>query len=183
MSMQNKPLTIHLLANAHIDPVWLWDWREGLNEGIQTCRTVLDLMDENPRLTFVRGESVIYEHIEKYDPVTFDRICKQVAAGRWDVVGGTAIQPDNVMPVTEALIRQFVVGQRYFKKTFGKTVRSAWSADSFGHSAGMPEIIHAAQLKLHAAGESCVLVGRRERLPCVDLPTADLRILLRAHGR
>jgi len=34
--------TIHLIANAHIDPVWLWDWREGLNEGIITMRTILD---------------------------------------------------------------------------------------------------------------------------------------------
>ena len=35
----------HLIANAHLDPVWLWGWREGLNEGIITCRTILDLMD------------------------------------------------------------------------------------------------------------------------------------------
>ena len=141
----NKPtLTIHLIANAHIDPVWLWDWREGFNEGIQTCRTVLDLMDENPRLTFVRGESMIYQHIEQYDPITFERIRKQVEAGRWDVVGGTAIQPDHLIPTTEALIRQFVVGQNYFKRAFGKPVRAAWSADSFGHSAGLPEIFEAA---------------------------------------
>ena len=142
--MPSQPLTIHLIANAHIDPVWLWDWREGLNEGIQTCRTVLDLMDENPALTFVRGESVIYEHIEKYDPATFARIQKQVEAGRWDVVGGMAMQPDHLMPATEALIRQFVVGQRYFQKAFGKPVRAAWAADSFGHGAGLPEIFAAA---------------------------------------
>jgi hypothetical protein len=41
-------MTIHLIANAHRDPVWLWDWREGLKEGLITCRTVLDLMDEHP---------------------------------------------------------------------------------------------------------------------------------------
>ena len=27
--------TIHLIGNAHLDPVWLWDRREGLNEGPQ----------------------------------------------------------------------------------------------------------------------------------------------------
>src|SRR4051794_30353646 len=41
-----KLLTFHLIPNAHLDPVWLWDWREGLNEGLITCRTILDLMDE-----------------------------------------------------------------------------------------------------------------------------------------
>ncbi len=63
--------TFHLIPNAHIDPVWLWDWREGLNEGLVTCRTILDLMDEDRALTFIRGESFIYEHIEKTDPATF----------------------------------------------------------------------------------------------------------------
>ena len=23
--------TFHLLPNAHLDSVWLWDWREGMN--------------------------------------------------------------------------------------------------------------------------------------------------------
>ena len=51
--------TIHLIGNAHLDPVWLWDRREGLNEGITTVRTMLDLMDEFPEMTFIRGESAI----------------------------------------------------------------------------------------------------------------------------
>ena len=25
-----KKRTLHLLPNAHIDPVWLWNWREEL---------------------------------------------------------------------------------------------------------------------------------------------------------
>jgi len=66
--------TFHLIANAHLDPVWLWDWREGLNEGIITSRTILDLMDEIDDLTCIRGEAVVYQHIEKYDPKTFARI-------------------------------------------------------------------------------------------------------------
>jgi alpha-mannosidase len=51
--------TIHLIGNAHLDPVWLWDRREGLNEGINTVRTMLDLMDEFPEMTFIRGESAM----------------------------------------------------------------------------------------------------------------------------
>ena len=37
-----KTHIFHIIPNAHLDPVWLWDWREGLNEGIITTRTVLD---------------------------------------------------------------------------------------------------------------------------------------------
>lgn len=134
----------HLLANAHLDPVWLWGWREGLNEGIITCRTILDLMDEHEELTFVRGEAAIYRHIEENDPDTFRRIVRQVEAGRWDVVGGTEIQPDTNLAGTEVLARQFASGQSYFLSRFGRVARVAWAADSFGHSAGLPEIMAAA---------------------------------------
>ncbi|HEY1922166.1 MAG TPA: glycoside hydrolase family 38 C-terminal domain-containing protein, partial [Tepidisphaeraceae bacterium] len=142
--------TFHLIANAHLDPVWLWDWREGLNEGITTCRTVLDLMDEDKDLTFIRGEAAVYEHIERYDPETFKRIRKQVKAGRWDVVGGTWIQPDTNLPATETFCRHFLRGQRYFRTKFGKPVTAAWAADSFGHSAGLPEVLAGAGIESFA---------------------------------
>ncbi len=142
-----QKITIHLIANAHLDPVWLWDWREGLNEGMATCRAVLNLMDEVPELTFIRGEAVIYQHLERHDPQTFNRIGKYVAQGRWDVVGGTWLQPDTNMPATETFARHFCHGQRYFQEKFGKPVRVAWAADSFGHSAGLPAILTGADIR------------------------------------
>ncbi len=142
-----QPLTIHLIPNAHLDPVWLWDWREGLNEGLATTRTVLALMDEFPELTFIRGEAAIYRHIERHDPESFRRIQGLVAAGRWDVVGGTYVQPDTNLPATETLARHFCRSQRYFIEKFGLPARVAWAADSFGHSAGLPEILAQAGMR------------------------------------
>ncbi|MEI6165816.1 MAG: glycoside hydrolase family 38 C-terminal domain-containing protein [bacterium] len=136
-----KKITFHLIANAHLDPVWLWDWREGMNEGLITCRTILNLMDEFDELTFVRGESAIYQFIEEHDPKTFRRILKYIEAGRWDVVGGTVIQPDTNLPAAETFARLFTHGQSYFKSRFGFTARVAWAADSFGHCAGLPEVM------------------------------------------
>jgi len=133
--------TFHLIANAHLDPVWLWDWREGLNEGLVTCRTILGLMDEDPELTFIRGEAAVYEHIERHDPETFTRIVRYIEAGRWDVVGGTYVQPDTNLPATETFARHFLRGQSYFASRFGRTARVAWAADSFGHSAGLPLVL------------------------------------------
>lgn len=142
-----KKLTLHLLPNAHLDPVWMWDWREGFNEGLTTCRTMLDLMDEFDDLTFVRGEMQVYRHIQQTDPALFRRIERYVRQGRWDVVGGTFIQSDNNLPDTETMVRQFTWGMRYFRETFGKPPRVAWSADPFGHSAGMPAIFASAGIE------------------------------------
>ena len=137
-------MQIHLIPNAHLDPVWLWDWREGLNEGLITVRTILDLMDEEKDLTFIRGESLIYEHIEETDPATFRRIARYVKAGRWDIVGGTYVQPDTNLAGAETLARQFTRGLLYFESRFGVRPTVAWQADSFGHTAGLPEIFAAA---------------------------------------
>ncbi len=143
-------LTMHLIGNAHLDPVWLWDYREGLNHGLITCRTILDLMDQNPELTFNRGEAAIYRHIEQTDRHTYSRIRRYVKQGRWDVVGGSVIQPDDNLPATEALVRQFTSGLAYFNARFGRRVRVAWAADCFGHSAGLPEIFAHAGIQYFA---------------------------------
>jgi alpha-mannosidase len=139
--MKNKKIIFHLLPNAHLDPVWLWDWREGLTEGVTTVKTVLDLMDEYPELTFNRGEAAIYRHVQRYAPEVFERILGKIAEGRWDVVGGTVVQPDSNLSSTETLCRQFEVGLAYFEKELGVLPRIAWQADSFGHPAGWPNIV------------------------------------------
>jgi alpha-mannosidase len=143
-------MRLHLLANSHLDPVWLWDWQEGLNEGIATCRTALQLMDEFPELTFLRGESSVYGHLAQHDPATMERIAAHVAQGRWDVVGGTWCQPDTNLPSTEVLCRQFAEGLSFFRREFNVRPTAAWLADSFGHSRGWPEIMAAAGMQSFA---------------------------------
>lgn len=143
-------LTLHLIGSAHLDPVWLWDWREGMNEGIATCRAMADLLEEFPEFRFIRGEAAIYAHVERHAPALFGRIRALVGEGRWDIVGGNWIQPDTNLPSTEALLRQFVRGKGYFRQKFGAEVTAAWAADSFGHAAGMPDILAAAGMESFA---------------------------------
>ena len=144
---QKTPKIFHLLPNAHLDPVWLWDWREGLNEGITTVQTVLNLMDEYPDLTFLRGEAAIYRHIQKFAPDLFRRIRQKIEQGRWDVVGGTWVQPDSNLASTETLCGHFERALAYFEKELGVRPRVAWQADSFGHTAGWPNILHSFGMK------------------------------------
>jgi alpha-mannosidase len=154
--------TIHLIGNAHLDPVWLWDWREGMTEALTTTRTILDLMDERPELTFVRGEASFYDHIERHDPETFRRIEAQVAAGRWDVVGGTWVQPDENLTSTGTLLAEFERGQEYMRSRFGRPVQVGWSPDCYGHSAGLPNILSACGIEYFAF--------RRPGLDYLELP-------------
>ena len=133
--------TIHLIPNAHLDQVWLWDWREGFNEAIATAQAVLELMERYPQLTFARGEANFYEPLLKYRPDLVERIRRLVAEGRWELVGGNYVQGDDNFPETATMLQQFRIGKAFFKGHFGVDVNVAWSADSAGHSAGLPDIL------------------------------------------
>ena len=139
--------TFHIIPNAHLDPVWLWDKNEGLNQGIRTFRSVLDLMDEFPFLTFMRGETVLYSHLEKHDKETFERLLKRIREGRWEVVGGTYLQSDTNLPRFETLAKNYEIGLDYCQKHLGVRPRTAWAADSFGHCAGLPDVMAAAGME------------------------------------
>ena len=41
-----KKKRIHLIGNAHLDPVWLWQWQEGFAEIKATFRSALNRMKE-----------------------------------------------------------------------------------------------------------------------------------------
>lgn len=136
--------TIHLIPNAHLDPAWLWDWREGMNEIIATCHCVVELMEENPDVTFTRGEAFCYEHIERHDAELFERIRALVKQGRWEIVGGAMLQPDTNLGAGESYVREYLYGQQYFRSRFGFVPDIAYQVDSFGHAAGLPSIYRAA---------------------------------------
>ena len=37
---------LHLLCNAHIDPVWQWEWEEGASAALSTFQSAANLAEE-----------------------------------------------------------------------------------------------------------------------------------------
>lgn len=136
--------TVHIILNAHLDPVWLWSWREGLDEVLNTGYYICNLLDRHPDIIYTRGESWVYEQIRKVDPALFARIKAHVEAGRWEVVGGWFIQPDCNQPSGFAMERQISLGQEWFTEAFGSSPKIAYNVDSFGHAATLPGLIRKA---------------------------------------
>lgn len=132
---------IHLVANAHLDPVWLWDWEEGTAEALSTFRTAASLCEEFQGFVFNHNEAILYRWVEEHEPELFRKIQRLVKAGKWHIMGGWYLQPDCNMPSGESFIRQILLGKRYFKKKFGVDVRTASNLDPFGHSRGLVQIL------------------------------------------
>ena len=67
-------MRIHMIANAHIDPVWLWPWQAGVDEAIATTASMADRCDEYPEFIFTRGEAWLYQQVEQLHPALFERV-------------------------------------------------------------------------------------------------------------
>jgi alpha-mannosidase len=140
--VSQKQIRLHMIGNAHIDPVWLWPWQEGFHEVKASFRSALDRMNEYDDFIFVASSAAFYEWVEKSDPAMFAEIQQRVSEGRWQVVGGWWIEPDCNIPHGESFVRHGLYGQRYFKEKFGVTARVGFNVDSFGHAGTLPQILH-----------------------------------------
>lgn len=74
---------IHLICNAHLDPVWLWRWEEGCTEALSTFRTAERFTDEFPGFTFNHNEAILYQWVKENEPDLYERIKEKVKEGSW----------------------------------------------------------------------------------------------------
>jgi len=132
--------SLRLTGNAHIDAAWLWPWTETVDVVRRTFGTALQLMEEYPQATYTQSAAAYSQWMaEKYPPL-HEQIVNRVKEGRWEMVGGMWIEPDLNMPDGESLVRQLLIGKRYFKDKFGVDVRIGWNPDSFGYNWQLPQI-------------------------------------------
>ncbi len=135
-----RQFDIRLIGNSHIDMAWLWPWTETVEVVRNTFQSVLDLMREYPDFKFTMSSARAYEWMQEKYPDLFRQIEQRVKEGRWEIVGGMWVEPDLNMPDGESLVRQILVGKRYFQKNFGVDVKIGWNPDSFGYNYQLPQI-------------------------------------------
>ena len=132
---------LHLVCNAHLDPVWLWQWEEGLGEALSTFRIAAEFCESYEGFVFNHNEALLYEWVEEFEPSLFKRIQDLVRAGKWHIMGGWYVQPDCNMPSGESFTRQILYGKRYFMEKFGVEPKTAINFDPFGHTRGLVQIM------------------------------------------
>ncbi|MDD4774347.1 MAG: glycoside hydrolase family 38 C-terminal domain-containing protein, partial [Eubacteriales bacterium] len=132
---------IYMIGNAHLDPVWMWQWQEGCAEVKATFRSALDRMNEFPDFKFTCAAAVTYAWIEDICPEMFDEIKQRISEGRWIIAGGWWVQPDCNLPSGESFVRQALYSQRFFNDKFGVTAKVGYNVDSFGHNQSIPQFL------------------------------------------
>ncbi len=132
--------TFHLTGNSHIDAAWLWPSTETVDVVRRTFGTALQLMNEYPGYTYTQSAAAYNEWMADKYPSMNAEIKRRIQEGRWEIVGGMWVEPDLNMPDGESLVRQLLVGKRWFKQAYGVDVRIGWNPDSFGYNWQLPQI-------------------------------------------
>jgi alpha-mannosidase len=144
------PLDVDVIAagHAHIDVAWLWTFGQTRRKAGRTFSTVLRLMEEFPDYTFSQSQPQLYQFVEESYPELFAQIKARVQEGRWELIGGTWVEPDINAIGAEALARQFLLGRTYFHDRFGDVDTPVlWLPDTFGYSWALPQLIKQAGMK------------------------------------
>jgi alpha-mannosidase len=132
--------TFHLTGNSHIDAAWLWPSTETVDVVKRTFGTALQLMYEYPQYTYTQSAAQYNAWLAEKYPDLNAAIAQRIKEGRWEVVGGMWVEPDLNMPDGESLVRQLLVGKRWYKQAYGVDVRIGWNPDSFGYTWQLPQI-------------------------------------------
>lgn len=134
-----KRYTLFFTANAHIDAAWLWRERETHEVCKNTFSSVLDMMERFPGFTYTQSAACYYHWMQTMYPDVYDGIKSRIADGRWEIIGGSWIEPDCNMISGVSWMHQLLFGQNYFKNHFSNETNIGWNPDSFGYNWNMPQ--------------------------------------------
>ncbi|MDE5604170.1 MAG: hypothetical protein K2I73_01145 [Eubacterium sp.] len=138
---------VYTVATAHLDTVWRWNLATTIEEYItDTIAKNLDLIEKYPHYRFNFEGAFRYALIEEYYPKHFEIIKKLIDEGRWCVSGSSYENGDVNIPSPEALFRNILLGNGYFKEKFGKKSTDIFLPDCFGFGYALPSVMKHAGL-------------------------------------
>lgn len=129
------------IGHTHIDTAWLWRLKQTRQKAGRSFATVINLMKEYPEYKFMSSQPQLYEFVKQDYPELYEKIKAAVSRGQWEPEGGMWVEADTNVISGESLVRQILVGKRFFRREFGKDNRILWLPDVFGYSGALPQIM------------------------------------------
>ena len=138
----SKEPTLYVVGYAHLDTEWRWEYPQVINEFLRkTMDSNFALFDKYPHYVFNFSGANRYRLMKEYYAADFARLAQYVHSGRWFPAGSSMEEGDVNAPNAEALIRQVLYGNEWFRKEFGKASAEYMLPDCFGFPASLPTIL------------------------------------------
>jgi len=133
--------TVTLCPFLHFDNARTQSYEHNISIVAWNVKSVLDYLDVNTSHKFSIDQITLLEGFRRLFPNYWDTLHQMVLEGRIEIVGGTYVMPDLLIPTGESLVRQFLVGNDYIRRELGVSVKTGWAIDSAGHCSQMPQIL------------------------------------------
>lgn len=155
-------VTLHALADAHMDIACLWPVGQMPLETARTCSDVPRMMELLPDHRPGRSQPRPYDDVRREDP----EIIEAIRARRRGPVGGMWVEPDTTLPGGGALVRLLLLGRRPFAERLeGDGTSIPRLPDTFGLARSPPQIVA-------RAGLTSMVVNEASWNQCNQFPTS-----------
>src|ERR1700741_798722 len=138
----SKQPTLYVVGYAHLDTEWRWEYPQVINEFLRkTMDDNFALIGKYPHYVFNFSGANRYRLMKEYYPANFAKLTQFVRSGNWFPAGSSMEEGDVNAPNAEAIIRQILYGNEWFRKEFGKASAEYMLPDCFGFPASLPTIL------------------------------------------
>jgi alpha-mannosidase len=136
------PGTLYMVGYSHLDTQWRWIYPEVIGTYIPaTMHDNFDLFEKYPHYIFNWTGANRYRLMKEYYPADFEKVKKYVAAGRWFPAGSAWEESLVDEPSAEAIVREVLYGNEFFRRELGKASDEMMLPDTFGFPASLPTIL------------------------------------------
>ncbi len=137
-----KQPSLYVVGYAHLDTEWRWEYPQVINEYIRkTMEDNFRLLDKYPHYVFNFSGANRYRFMKEYFPADYAKLKTYVDSGRWFPAGSSMEEGDVNAPSAEAIFRQILYGNNWFRKELGKASAEYMLPDCFGFPASLPTIL------------------------------------------
>ena len=134
-------LSISAIGHAHMDLGWLWPVRETVRKAARTFATALANMETYPDYVFGQSQPQQFLWMKEQYPELYAKMKARIREGRLEPQGAMWVEADTNVSGGEALVRQLLLGKRFFRDEFGADVDTLWLPDVFGYSGAVPQLL------------------------------------------
>lgn len=137
----SKGKHLFTVAQVHLDTNFNWTFQETIRLSLpDTLHRNFELIEKYPHYIFNFEGAFRYGLIKEYYPQDYAKLKKYVAQGRWAPCGAHVDAMDVNIPAPESLIRQFLYGNHFYRREFGKSCNEVLLPDCFGFPYSLPTI-------------------------------------------
>jgi alpha-mannosidase len=135
--------TLFIVPYSHLDDIWRWSYPQTIRDFLKnTVDDNVEAFQEYPNYVFNWSGASRYQMMREYYPEKYEELKKWIAAGRWFPSGSSWVENDVLVPSTESIIRQILMGTQYFKNEFDEVSMEYMIPDCFGFSWALPSVLH-----------------------------------------